>query len=135
MADAARGVRPRPLSPHVQIWRWHVTMLVSILHRVSGIGLYVGALIFMGWALSLASGPTAYGAYVGLLGSILGRIVMILITLGVFFHLGNGIRHLAWDAGYGFEPKTADATAIAVMVFAVVATVLVWLMALLMGVL
>jgi len=84
--------------------------------------------------LSLASGPTAYGACVGLLGSLLGRIVMILITLGVFFHLGNGIRHLAWDAGYGFEPKTADATAIAVMVFAVVATALVWAM-LLMGVL
>ena len=135
MADAARGVRPRPLSPHVQIWRWHVTMLASILHRATGVGLYVGALILMGWALSLASGPEAYATFTGLLGSIPGTLVMFGLTLAVFFHLANGIRHLAWDAGHGFNPKTADATGIGAMVFAVVAAVGLWALGLITGVL
>ncbi len=65
MADAAPGLRPRPISPNIQldggIWRWHVTMVASILHRATGVGLYVGALLLMAWALSLAAGPDAYG--------------------------------------------------------------------------
>ena len=65
MADATPGPRPRPISPNIQldggIWRWHVTMFASILHRATGVGLYVGALVLMAWALSLAAGPGAYG--------------------------------------------------------------------------
>jgi len=133
MADASPGVRPRPLSPHVQVWRWHVTMYASILHRAAGVALYVGALILAGWVVALASGPDAYDAYAGLLGSILGKIVLFGITVSVFFHLGNGVRHLAWDLGEGFKPKTADATALLVYAFAVVAAVAVWAVILLMG--
>jgi succinate dehydrogenase / fumarate reductase cytochrome b subunit len=126
MADASPGSRPRPLSPHVQVWRWHVTMAASILHRVTGVGLYIGALILMAWALSLAAGPGAYGAFAYLAGSILGKLVLVGLTLCVFYHLANGVRHLAWDAGYGFEPRTADATAWLAFSFALVATVLLW---------
>jgi succinate dehydrogenase / fumarate reductase cytochrome b subunit len=133
MADAARGVRPRPLSPHLQVWRWHVTMATSIAHRASGVALYVGALILMGWALSLAFGPDAYATYKGLLGSILGKIVLFAITLAAFFHLGNGLRHLSWDAGGSLDPKLADKTGVAAFAFAVVATVAVWGLAFLMG--
>ena len=125
MAEAAPGVRERPLSPYM-IWRWHVTMAASILHRATGVALYVGILIVAGWALALASGPDAYGAYMGLLGSIPGRIVVFGITVSVFFHLANGMRHLAWDLGQGFEPKTANTTAVIAYVFAVVAALAAW---------
>ena len=126
MADASPGGRARPLSPHVQVWRWHVTMWASILHRVAGIGLYVGALILMAWTLSLAAGPGAYGAFAWLAGSIIGRLVLIGLTLCVFYHLANGVRHLSWDAGYGFRPRTADATAWLAFGFALIATLLLW---------
>ena len=125
MAEAAPGVRERPLSPYM-IWRWHVTMAASILHRATGVALYAGILIVAGWALALASGPEAYAAYMGLLGSIPGRIVVFGVTVSVFFHLANGMRHLAWDLGQGFEPKTANATAVIAYVFAVVAALAAW---------
>ncbi len=125
MAEAAPGVRERPLSPYM-IWRWHVTMAASILHRATGVALYAGILIVAGWALALASGPEAYAAYMGLLGSIPGRIVVFGITVSVFFHLANGVRHLAWDLGQGFRPKTANTTAVIAYVFAVVAALAAW---------
>ena len=101
-------------------------MLTSILHRATGLGLYVGALILVGWAVSLASGEGAYVAYMGLLASWLGRLVMFGLTICVFFHMANGVRHLVWDAGKGFEPKTANFTSVVVIAFAVVATLVVW---------
>ena len=133
-ADTAAPVlRPRPLSPHLQVWRWHVTMLTSILHRVTGSGLYVGGLILMGWAVALASGADAYASYMGLLGSPLGKLVLFGLTLCVFYHMANGVRHLVWDMGKGFLPKTADFTAVVVLAFAVAATIAVWALALLTG--
>jgi succinate dehydrogenase / fumarate reductase cytochrome b subunit len=130
MADATPGLRPRPVSPNIQldggIWRWHITMTASILHRASGSALYVGALVVMAWALSLAAGPDAYNAFANLAGSIVGRIVLIGLTLAVFYHLANGIRHLAWDSGYGFQPQTANATAWLVILVAIGATAAFW---------
>jgi succinate dehydrogenase / fumarate reductase cytochrome b subunit len=101
-------------------------MLGSILHRATGVGLYAGALIAAGWAASLAAGPEAYQAYCGLLGSPLGKLVLIGLTLSAFFHMANGVRHLFWDSGFGFAPRTADATGAAVIAFAVVATAALW---------
>ena len=132
-ADGAPTLRPRPLSPFLTVWRWHVTMATSILHRVTGCGMYVGALILTGWAVSLASGPDAYATYMGLLGSPLGKLVMIGLTLCIFFHMANGVRHLVWDSGKGFTPKTADFTAVVALAFAVAATAAVWALALLTG--
>ena len=129
MSQASPGARARPLSPHLQVWRWHVTLATSILHRFTGAGLYVGLLILAGWALALASGAQAYGAYTDLLGSILGKIVLFGITVCVFFHMANGIRHLAWDSGKGFALRTADATAWAALAFGLAAAVAVWILA------
>ena len=137
MSDAAgaktgthgRGPADRPLSPHMSIWRWHVTMATSILHRATGVALYVGALIVAGWAVALASGPDAFDAYRALLGSPLGLFLLFGLTFSLFYHLANGVRHLVWDAGTGFDPKTADMTGWAAIAFAVVATVLIWLIA------
>jgi succinate dehydrogenase / fumarate reductase, cytochrome b subunit len=129
MADASRGLRERPLSPHLWAWRWHVTMAASIFNRVAGVGLYVGWLIFAGWALALASGPDAYGAYSSVLASIPGQIVLFGVAVCLFFHLAAGVRHLFWDSGKGFVPRTANATAIAAFVFGVVAAIVLFVVA------
>jgi len=123
----------RPLSPHVQVWRWHITMLCSILHRATGVALYAGALILAGWAIALAMGPAPYEAYKHLLGSPLGKLVLFGLTVSIFYHLAAGVRHLVWDAGYGFDPKTADMTGAASIGFGVAAAVAVWVIAALMG--
>ena len=125
--------RARPLSPHLQVWRFHVTMVGSILHRASGAGLYVGALILAGWALSLASGPEAYATYMAILGSIPGKLVLFLLTLGLFYHLAKGIQHLIWDTGRGFKLPSANAGSIACIVVAIVASVAVWFYAAITG--
>ena len=127
--------RERPLSPHMQVWRWHITMATSIMTRASGVALYVGALIIAGWALALASGPVAFDRYVILLGSFPGKLILFGLTLAIFYHLAAGIRHLFWDAGEGFELKTADMTAAAAIAFAIVATAGVWFIAMMSGVL
>lgn len=129
MADGSPGLRPRPLSPSVWVWRWHVTMAASILHRVTGVVLYGAALILMGWAVALASGADGYAVYQGLLGSLIGKIVLFAITVSAFYHMANGVRHLTWDAGAGFEPKTADLTAFVAFGFAIVMTTAIWFLA------
>ena len=133
--SSARTPADRPLSPHLQVWRWHVTMLGSILHRVSGVALYFGAFIIAGWAVSLAYGPETYADYMALTGSWFGKLVLLGLTGAAFYHLANGIRHLVWDAGRGLNPKQADMTGIAVIVFAVLATAATWYVAFLADVL
>lgn len=123
----------RPLSPHVWSWRWHLTMLVSILHRATGVALYAAALILAAWALALAVGPDAYDLFRAVLGSILGKLVLIGISFSLFFHTANGVRHLIWDFGVGFKLRAADAGAVAVIAFAAVATIAIWMAAGLMG--
>jgi succinate dehydrogenase / fumarate reductase cytochrome b subunit len=132
MSDAKaqpRGPHDRPMSPHLQVWRWHVTMLTSILHRGTGMALYVGALVLAGWAVALAAGPDAFNAYRALLACPLGLLVLFGLTVAFLYHLANGVRHLVWDAGKGFEPKTADMTGWAAIAFGVVAAVLIWIIA------
>jgi succinate dehydrogenase / fumarate reductase cytochrome b subunit len=108
-------------------------MATSILHRATGVALYVGALIAAAWALSLASGPDAYAAFAGALGSPLGKLVLIGLTLAALYHMANGVRHLVWDAGKGFDPKVADASGAAVIAFAVAGTIAVWAIVFLRG--
>jgi succinate dehydrogenase / fumarate reductase cytochrome b subunit len=129
MTEASSGVRERPLSPHLQVWRWHVTMLGSILHRACLIGLYVGALILVAWALALASGQQAYGVFIAVMGSLPGKLVLLGLTFALFFTVASNVRHLTWDTGRGFTPKVADTIVIAGIVFAVVATAVVWVLA------
>ena len=130
MSDAKaqpRGPQDRPMSPHLQVWRWHVTMLTSILHRGTGIALYAGVLVLVGWVIALAAGPDAFDAYGALLGSLIGLPVLFGLTVAFLYHLANGVRHLFWDSGKGFEPKTADMTGWAAIAFGVVAAVLIWI--------
>jgi succinate dehydrogenase / fumarate reductase cytochrome b subunit len=132
-AATAPVVRPSPLSPHLQVWRWHVTMAASILTRATGVALYGGLLVVALGALALAGGPDAYAAFLGLAGSILGRLVLFGITFSIFYHLAAGVRHLVWDFGKGFEPKTANLSAVVCIAAGLVAAVAVWVVAMMTG--
>jgi len=133
MTDSVKLQRERPLSPHLQVWRWHITMATSILHRATGVALYVGALIAAAWAVSLAQGPDAYATFKQVMGSPLGRLVMFGLTLSYFYHLANGVRHLVWDSGHGLDVKSANASAVLVFAFTAAATVAVWAIAAMTG--
>ena len=135
MTEASPGLPPRPLSPFTTVWRWHVTMFTSIAHRVTGVGLYLGALMAAGWAVALASGPEAYGQYMGLLGSLLGKLVLFGMTVSLFYHLANGIRHLIWDTGHGLDLRSANFSAVFVIAFSITAAIGLWVIAAIDGLL
>ena len=116
----------RPLSPHISIYRWPITMTLSILHRGTGLALAVGFLVLAAWLVSAASGAVEYADFMALVATPLGRLLMIGWTFAFFYHLANGIRHLVWDAGHGFEKSQATASAWFVLVTATVATVIFW---------
>ena len=116
----------RPMSPHLQVWRWHVTMLGSILHRVSGFALYAGAFAVVGWLAALAAGPEVYARFLACAASPLGLLVWFGFSAAAFYHLASGLRHLLWDTGAGLSPKTANALSTLSIWFAVVATVAFW---------
>lgn len=128
-----RGSAERPTSPHLQVWRWHVTMAASILHRGAIIATYVGALLLAGYFVALASGDEAFTAYRLALGSPLGLLVLFGLTVAFVFLTLENIRRLFWDFGVGLTIKTAGATAWLVIVASVVLSVLIWGVALSMG--
>ena len=118
--------RTRPLSPHLQVYRLPLLALLSISHRVTGVVLAGGSLVLAYWLAAVASGPEAFARAQALLGSVPGRILLLVITFSLFYHLGNGIRHLFWDAGVGFELRTAHASGVVVVVASVVLTGTAW---------
>lgn len=132
-AKPPRGPNARPMSPFLDVWRWHVTMAVSILNRVASVGLYIGALIVSGWAIALAGGREMYADYMGLLRSPVGLVLLFLLTAGLWFHAAAGVRHLFWDAGHGYHPARANMTGWAVFAFTIVATLLTWAAAIATG--
>src|SRR5579863_10337479 len=117
---------PRPLSPHLQIYRWQLTSVLSILHRASGIWLSMGAILLVSWLGAAADGPQAYAAFGGFLRSWLGLLLVLGWTAALFYHLCNGIRHLWWDTGHGLELRSAYASGYAVLVATAALTVIAW---------
>lgn len=113
----------RPLSPHVTVYRWTYTMTLSILHRVSGLALCAALLGLVVWLMALAAGPPAYASAMRLLGSWPAKCLTALALLALCFHFANGLRHLAWDAGWGFERVHAQRSAVLVVVAALLAAV------------
>lgn len=119
----------RPLSPHLQIYRPQLTSVLSITHRITGMALVIGTLVLVYWLLAAASGPETYASAQALLGSWFGRVVMLGFSYALFFHMCNGVRHLFWDAGLGFELKTAYASGNAVVAVSIALTVIAWVLA------
>ena len=112
----------RPISPHLQVYRPQLTSVLSILHRITGVALAVGTILLVYWLIAAASGPEAFASAEALIGSWLGRILLFGWTFALYFHLTNGIRHLFWDAGFGFELKTVYASGWTVVALAAVLT-------------
>ena len=123
----------RPLSPHLGIYKPQITMVTSITHRITGIGLGVGTLLFAWWLIAAASGPEAFDTVNGFMTSWFGRLVLFGFTWSLFYHLCNGIRHLFWDMGKGFELPTMRKSGIAAIIMSVVLTLLTWVIAYGMG--
>lgn len=128
MASANKvGARNRPLSPHLQIWRWGPAMLVSILHRVTGSGLsLLGLGVLLYWLGALASGPEAYAQFLKCMGHPIGLVVLIGLTWAFWQHTCSGIRHYVLDIGAGFELDTNNRWSVLTIVIAVVLTLGTW---------
>ena len=114
------AVKARPLSPHLQIWRWHVTMATSILHRVTGVANSVALLLLLAWICSLAAGPEAYANFQAIVGSPFGKLIMFGVLVSVSYHLWNGIRHLFFNLGIGLSKNIAEKTGWAVMILGLI---------------
>ncbi len=120
----------RPLSPHIQIYRPQLTSVLSILHRLTGVALAVGTLLLVYWLAAAALGPEAYETARGFLGSWLGMVLLFGWSLALFYHLCNGIRHLAWDAGYGFSLESTHRSGWAMLAATAALTLLAWIVGL-----
>jgi len=118
--------RDRPLSPHIQIYKMPFTALLSISHRITGVVMAVGTLVLAYWLAAAASGPDAFATAQAVLGSVPGRILLFGWSLALFYHLCNGIRHMFWDAGLGFEIHHAYRSGYATVAAALVLTALAW---------
>jgi succinate dehydrogenase / fumarate reductase cytochrome b subunit len=115
-----------PLSPHLQVYKPQLTSVLSIMHRMAGVFLSLASLVGVYWLVALARGPEAYAAAADRLGSGLVRLLLMAISFSFFYHLCNGIRHLFWDAGYGFEIRQVYASGWTVVVLSLGLTVALW---------
>ena len=120
----------RPLSPHLQIYRWPLSMMLSISHRATGIALSVGAVLLAWWLTAAAASDRAFAAVQWFLGSWLGIICLLGWSAALVFHLFSGLRHLAWDAGYGFEKPTYNQTGWIVVIATAVLSLVIWIVGL-----
>lgn len=116
--------KTRPLSPHIQIYKWQWTSTLSILHRLSGLTLGLLLVIFLGWISSLALGEEAYGQFQAVIQSPAGNIALMACCFAFYFHLANGIRHLVWDTGHGYNLRVAMLSGWIVAILSVIASVL-----------
>jgi succinate dehydrogenase / fumarate reductase cytochrome b subunit len=117
----------RPLSPDIQVYRPQLTSVLSISHRVTGVALSAGALLLVSWLVAAAGGPQTYALVQRFLSSWIGLLLLLGWTFSFFFHLCNGVRHLVWDAGYGFELRTIYASGWTVVAASTVLTLAAWM--------
>jgi succinate dehydrogenase / fumarate reductase cytochrome b subunit len=125
-SQPSAGSRARPLSPHLQIYRWPLSMLTSILHRATGVANATGTILLTLWLAAAAAGPDTFGMARELLVGIFGRLILFGYTLSLSYHVLNGIRHLAWDTGAGLGLRTARLTGVLVLASALALTLIIW---------
>ena len=117
----------RPLSPHLHVYKPQLTSILSITHRATGVFLAFGAFVMANWIISATYGPEAFDMAQSLLGSWFGKLVLLGLTFSLYFHLANGLRHLGWDFGKGFDLPKVQATGYAVVAVSIVLTVVTWI--------
>ena len=118
-----------PLSPHLQIYRWHISSLLSITHRIAGVVNLISLILIFFWLVVLSFSENNYELFLLLINSFFGKFILIGFTWSMVFHVLSGIRHLFWDLGYGFEIKTANISGIIVIISSLVLSVIFWLLA------
>jgi len=116
-----------PLSPHLQIYRWHISSLLSITHRISGVINLLALILIFFWLIFLSLGENNYESFLLIINSFIGKFILIGFTWSMSFHLLSGIRHLVWDLGYGFEIRTANITGVIVIISSLALTIIFWL--------
>lgn len=124
MTDVTKN---RPLSPHLQIYKPIPTMVMSIVHRITGGALYFGTILVAWWLIAAASGPAYYDWAMWAFGTIIGQLVLFGYTWALVHHLFGGIRHFIWDMGHGYEKHFATKLAIANLIASVIVTLLIWI--------
>ena len=117
-----------PLSPHLQIYRWHISSLLSITHRICGVINLLALIFIFFWLVALSLGESNYELFLLAINSFFGKFILIGFTWSASFHIFSGIRHLVWDMGYGFEIKTANISGVLVILSSLVATIIFWLL-------
>ena len=132
MAEA-KSPAARPLSPHLTIYRPMLSMMMSIVHRMTGIALYAGSLLLAWWLLAAASGPGAYATFQSIASSLIGRIVLFGYTWALIHHMLGGLRHLIWDTGRGFGAAEREWLVRANLMGSIVLTIILWIVGYLMG--
>jgi len=123
---APKPARPRPLSPHLGIYRLTLTMVMSGLHRITGLALYAGVLLLAWFLIAASMDATAFAADSGFLNSIFGRLVLFGFTWSLFHHMLGGIRHFIWDAGFGMDDPEREWLALGTLVGGLALTAIVW---------
>jgi succinate dehydrogenase / fumarate reductase, cytochrome b subunit len=118
-----------PISPHLQVYRWHISSLLSITHRIVGVLNLLTLILMFFWLLTFSLGEIKYELFLQLINSFFGKFILIGFTWTMSFHILSGIRHLVWDMGYGFEIKTANISGIIVILSSLIATIIFWLLA------
>ena len=118
-----------PLSPHLQIYRWHISSLISITHRISGVINLLSLILIFYWLVVLSFGESNYESFLLIVNSFFGKFILVGFTWSMNLHILSGIRHLTWDLGYGFEIKTANISGIIVIICSLVLTIIFWLFA------
>lgn len=117
------AARARPLSPHLGIYKWSPTMATSITHRITGMGMAGGTVLIAWWLIAAASGPDSYAPFVVVVSNPISQVILFGFTWALSFHLLSGIRHLAWDIGYGFDPKFSNVMSVLIYIFSVLIAV------------
>ena len=116
----------RPLSPHMTIYRWPVTMMTSITHRITGVGLAMGAVVLAWWLVSISNGPEGWQSFHAVSDTPVGLLVLFGLTWSLLYHFLSGVRHLAWDLGYGFDKRVAERNSVIIFALSIIAALAVF---------
>ena len=126
-SPSAPKTRPRPLSPHLEIYRPTLTMAMSIVHRITGVGLYIGVLLLAWFLIALSSDATTFATFSSFIRSFIGQLLLLGFTWSLFHHMLGGVRHALWDSGIGLDHPLRERLAQGTLIGGIVLTIITWI--------